>query len=86
MIIKFFLDRKLINESFAQNLLTWRHSGFSINNEIRINGSDEKARENLSQYIARPPISLKKIFYEPFKSKVLFKTKYDEYYFNHYGS
>ncbi len=39
MIIKFFLDRKLINESFAQNLLTWGHSGFSINNEIRINGS-----------------------------------------------
>jgi len=58
MIIKFFLDRKLINESFAQNLLTWRHSGFSINNEIRINGSDEKARENLSQYIDRLSASM----------------------------
>jgi len=49
MIIKFFLDKKLINERFAQNLLTWRHSGFSINNVIRINGSDEKARENLAE-------------------------------------
>ena len=45
----------------------------------RINGSDKKARENLSQYIARHPISLKKVFYEPFKSKVLFKTKYNDY-------
>jgi len=80
MIIKFFLDKKLINERFARNLLTWRHSGFSINNEIRIYGWDEKARENLSQYIARPPISLKKVFYEPFHSKVLFKTKYNDYF------
>ena len=32
------------------------------------------------KYIARPPISLKKIFYEPFKSKVLFKTKYNDYF------
>ncbi|HDY87703.1 MAG TPA: hypothetical protein ENH82_06230 [bacterium] len=48
--------------------------------KIRINGSDEKARENLSQYIARPPISLKKIFQEPFKSKVLFKAKYNDYF------
>ena len=31
-----FLDKKLINEGFAQNLLTWRHSGFSINNEIKV--------------------------------------------------
>ncbi|MQY56966.1 hypothetical protein GH140_02070, partial [bacterium] len=80
MIIKFFLDKKLINERFAQNLLTWRHSGFSINNEIKIYGSDEKTRENLSQYIVRPPISLKKVFYEPFHSKVLFKTKYNDYF------
>ncbi len=80
MIIKFFLDKKLINERFSRNLLTWRHSGFSINNEIRIYGWDEKARENLSQYIARPPISLKKLFYEPFHSKVLFKTKYNDYF------
>ena len=80
MIIKFFLDKKLINERFARNLLAWRHSGFSINNEIRIYGWDEKARENLSQYIARPPISLKKVFYEPFHSKVLFKTKYNDYF------
>ena len=51
MIIKFFLDKKLINERFAQNLSTWRHSGFSINNEIKIYGSDERTRENLSPYI-----------------------------------
>ena len=35
----------------------------------------------LSQYIARCPVSLEKIKYEPFSSKVLFKTpKYSTYF------
>ena len=61
--------------------MSWKNSGFSIDNSVRIFGSDEKARESLAQYIARCPISLKKITYEPFHSKVLFKTlKYNEYF------
>ncbi len=87
MIIKFFsgleADQRTICSKSINTLKgtkAWRHSGFSINNEIRIYGSDEKARENLSQYVARPPISLKKVFYEPFHSKVLFKTKYNDYF------
>jgi len=31
---------------------------FRFHNEIRINGSDEKARENLSQYIGRLSASM----------------------------
>jgi len=34
----------------------------------------------LRKYIARPPISLKKILYEPFKGRVLFHTKYSSYF------
>lgn len=37
-------------------------------------------RENLAQYIARPPISLKKIRFESFHGKVLFHTDYNEYF------
>ena len=40
----------------------------------------KKAWKNLSQYVVRTPISLKKVFYEPFHSKVLFKTKYSDYF------
>jgi hypothetical protein len=68
----------LLNEDFARNLLSWRHSGFSIDNSVRI--LDESSQESLAEYIARPPISLKKIRYEPFKGKVLFHTKYSEYF------
>ena len=57
-VIKFLLHRKLLNTEFAQNLLSWHHSGFSIDNSVRI--LHEKSRESLAEYISRPPISLKK--------------------------
>lgn len=77
-IIKLFVERDLFNRSFARNLLSWRHSGFSIDNSVRI--LDETSQENLAEYIARPPISLLKIRYEPFKGRVLFHTTYSEYF------
>ena len=49
-----------------------------IDNSVRI--LDESAQESLAEYIARPPISLKKIRYEQFKGKVLFHTKYSQYF------
>ena len=45
-VIKFLLDRKLLNKDFAQNLLSWHHSGFSIDNSVRI--LDEKSQESLA--------------------------------------
>lgn len=52
--------------------------GFSIDNSARI--LDKSEQETLAEYIARPPISLKKIRYELFKWRVLFHTKYSEYF------
>ncbi len=61
IIIKFFLKKKLINANLATKLVNWRHSGFSVDNAVGIPAFSDKARESLSQYIARPPLSLKKI-------------------------
>ncbi|MCG8479254.1 MAG: transposase [Spirochaetales bacterium] len=77
-VITLLFERDVLNEDFARNLLSWKHSGFSIDNSVRI--LDRSSRKNLAGYIARPPISLKKIRYEPFKEKVLFHTKYSEYF------
>jgi hypothetical protein len=76
--IKLLAERELLAQDFARNLLSWKHSGFSIDNSVRI--LDEPAQESLAEYIARPPISLKKIRYEPFKGRVLFHTTYSEYF------
>ncbi len=79
-VIRFFMNRKLITENFASNLLSWKNSGFSIDASLRLYGSDDKTREAIAQYLVRPPLSLNKIKYEPFKGKVLFKTKYNDYF------
>ena len=63
--IKHFEDNKLINKDFARNLLSWKNSGFSIDNSVRLFSSDDNAKEALAQYIARCPIALDKIKYEP---------------------
>ncbi|HOS45638.1 MAG TPA: transposase [Paludibacter sp.] len=70
----------IMEGGLAKNLLSWKHSGFSIDNSIRVATSDNKAREAIAQYMARCPISLNKIIYEPFKGKVIFKTKYNKYF------
>jgi len=48
LVIKYFVDKKLINDDFAHNLLSWNNSGFSIDNSVRIYGSDDKTRESLA--------------------------------------
>jgi len=64
MIIKFFLKEQLINATLATKLINWRHSGFSVDNAVGIPVFSDKTRQSLSQYIARPPLALKKISIE----------------------
>ena len=80
LVTNHFKNTDRITEKAAKNLLSWKHSGFNINNSIRIMSHDNKAREALAQYIARCPVSLKKIFYESDKDRVIFKTKYNAYF------
>ena len=61
VIIKFFLKQELISARIATSLINWRHSGFSVDASVRIPAFSDQARQALSQYIARPPLSLKKI-------------------------
>ncbi len=77
-VIWLLVEKELLSEEFARNLLSWKNSGFSIDNSVRI--PDARTQESLAQYISRPPVSLKKIRYEPFKEKVLFHTTYSEYF------
>ncbi len=79
-VVKFFLDSELISQDMADNLLRWRHSGFSVDASILLPGGSSKKRESLAQYLARPPISLNKVSYENFHGRVLFHTSFNEYF------
>ena len=77
-LIWLLVEKDLLSEEFAQNLLSWKNSGFSVDNSVRL--TDARSQESLAQYISRPPVSLKKIRYEPLKGRVLFHTTYSEYF------
>jgi zona occludens toxin (predicted ATPase) len=65
-VIKLLLERVLLNRDFARNLLSWKHSGFSIDNSVRI--IDKSSQESLAEYIARPPMTSSSV--RPFGRRV----------------
>jgi hypothetical protein len=75
-----FLKLGLITERFSQTLLCWRHSGFSVDNSVRLDGGDHAARQALAQYIARAPLSLQKLTYDRSGGKILYRTSCNPYF------
>ena len=76
-MLKLLLSKALITEEFTTNLLCWKNSGFSVDNEVRINGADDKTRIALAQYIARAPISLEKLSYLPSQATVRYTSEFN---------
>jgi hypothetical protein len=79
-VIKLFVDRGLLDRSFALKILSWKHSGFSVDNSVLIPAYSNKTRVNLSQYIIRHPVSLQNILYARSTGTIIYKTKYNEYF------
>jgi len=64
-----------ITDAIINNLMNWRHSGFSIHNGIRVARDNKKGRENLGQYIIRNTFSVEKIKYIEKTSTVIYHSK-----------
>ena len=79
-VISLFLQHKFIDCSRAASMLSWHHSGFSVDGSIGLYGRDQKAMERLAQYMARPPIAVSKVVLEERGGKVIFHTKYNPYF------
>jgi hypothetical protein len=78
-VIALFLRKNLITESFSEMLLRWRHSGFSVNNSVRMAGDDHKARVSLAQSIARAPLSLEQLSHDELDGKALYHSADNPY-------
>jgi len=79
-VIGFFHKRRLIDERLAKNMLAWTHSGFSVDLTVKIPATSLKARVALAEYIARPPLSLKKMLVEERGGSVLYRSEYNPYF------
>lgn len=43
-LIRLLVDKELLSEEFASNLLSWRDAGFSIDNSVRLTDREQVAR------------------------------------------
>jgi len=79
-VIGFFLERHLIDERLAKNMLDWTHSGFSVDLTVKIPANSPKTRVALAEYIARPPVSLQKMLVEAHGGSVLYRSEFNPYF------
>jgi hypothetical protein len=56
-VFEMLLSRKKITEDLIEMMMGWRHSGFNVYCEPRIQPGEEEAMENLARYIIRASFS-----------------------------
>ena len=48
-VMRFLQDEGLLNEERTELLLSWRHTGFSVHNRVRVEPEDQTAVERLAR-------------------------------------
>ena len=51
------LDEGKITEEVVANIRSWKHSGFSVDQSVRLEAGDQEGVERLMQYFLRCPFS-----------------------------
>ena len=63
-----------ITDELINKLLKWRHSGFSIDNGVRIKKEDKEGREAIAQYMMRNVFNTQNISHIEKTGKVIYHT------------
>ncbi len=63
-----------ITDEIINKLSTWKHSGFSVDNGVRIKKDDKEGREAIAQYMMRNAFSTENITYIEKTGKVIYRT------------
>jgi len=60
-LLDYLVEEDAITREFAGKLLAWEHSGFSVDNRVRVGAQDADGRCQLARYMIRNPFSLEKV-------------------------
>jgi hypothetical protein len=61
-LLRMLLDKELVTEAVVDNLLSWRHSGFSAHGAVR--AEDRRGAVRLGRYMIRCPIVLERLAWD----------------------
>ena len=72
-VLRLLMDRGLISQEVVDNLLSWRHSGFSVHADVKV--ADRQAAARLGRYMIRCPVVLERMSLDEDTGEVLYRTR-----------
>ena len=76
-VLEFLIKAGKIDQATADQICSWPHSGFGIDNGTVIAKNDSAGLERVAQYILRNPFSLTKMTYNEKTNTVIYRSKQD---------
>ncbi len=73
-IFQLLKTQGILSDERIELLLSWRHTGFSVDNSVTVYPSDEQGLERLARYMIRSPVNLQRLNYLPETHQVLYQA------------
>ena len=73
-VFKLLLTEGKITDEIVANIRSWQHSGFSVNQSVRVEPKDTEGLQRLIQYFLRCPFSQARMIEVTGEGKVIYKT------------
>ena len=73
-VFQLLKNHGLLSEERMELLLSWRHTGFSVDNSVNVYPSDERGLERLARYVIRSPVSLQRLHGLPQTKQVFYQV------------
>jgi hypothetical protein len=74
-VLRLLKDKDLLSEERIELLLSWKTSGFSIDESVRIPAGEKRMLEHVVRYMLRSPVSLSRTRWEPGSREVFYTSK-----------
>ena len=73
-VLEFLACERAISQELRERMLDWRHSGFSVHNQVTVGEHDPDGRKMLAGYMVRAPMSLENMTYDPATGTVIYRS------------
>ena len=60
-VLRFLVRKEILSPEWAERLLSWRHTGFSVHSRVRAKTKTEA--ERVGKYIIRPVLALERLLF-----------------------
>jgi len=73
-VFKILKKHDLISDERIKLLMSWKNTGFSVDNSVTVYPSDQQGLERLARYLLRSPVSLQRLHFLPETQQVIYQA------------